>query len=122
MRIFIAFVFISAFLFQSLTKSVILVNYKLNKAAITNAYCENKAKPMMHCNGQCHLRKQLQKEEKKENSFPVSLKDKTDIQLYSESETFFSYENNIRVQSYLIGNTCCTYRKHLLAVFHPPQV
>lgn len=36
----------------------------------------------MHCNGKCHLKKQLEKENKKESS-PTSLKEKSEIQFYS---------------------------------------
>lgn len=35
--------------------------YELNKKAITEQFCINKNKPQLHCNGKCHLKKQLQK-------------------------------------------------------------
>jgi hypothetical protein len=50
---------IFGFLLQTVGKLVIFVNYQINKEAITAAYCENKSKPQMHCNGKCHLAKQL---------------------------------------------------------------
>jgi hypothetical protein len=37
------------------------LDYALNKQFIASVLCENKAKPVMHCNGKCHLRKQLAK-------------------------------------------------------------
>ncbi len=35
---------------------------------ITNELCENKAKPEMHCNGKCHLAKELAKANDSEKS------------------------------------------------------
>ena len=37
------------------------LKYELNKAEITQKYCENKNRPELHCNGQCYLAKQLKK-------------------------------------------------------------
>lgn len=37
----------------------------------------------MHCNGKCHLKKQLEKDDKKEQSIPVSIKEKSEIQFHS---------------------------------------
>ncbi len=33
--------------------------WKINQKAITEKYCENKARPELECNGQCHLKKQI---------------------------------------------------------------
>ena len=44
----------------------ILSIYQVNKKSITAAFCENKMKPAMHCNGKCHLKKELQEQEKSE--------------------------------------------------------
>ncbi|CAG5078742.1 hypothetical protein [Parvicella tangerina] len=33
--------------------------FKANQDAIAEKYCVNKAKPEMHCNGHCHLQKEL---------------------------------------------------------------
>jgi hypothetical protein len=38
-----------------------LVDYALNKEYIAKNLCENRNKPKMHCNGKCHLMKQLKK-------------------------------------------------------------
>ncbi len=35
--------------------------FKSNQDEIAKKYCVNKDKPEMHCNGQCHLKKELQK-------------------------------------------------------------
>ena len=37
------------------------VDYAINKDYIAKNLCENRAKPKLHCNGKCHLMKQLKK-------------------------------------------------------------
>jgi len=106
---------------QSASKLLIMANYEINKAFIAKNLCENKAKPMMHCNGKCHLKKQLQKQDKKENSGPNSVKEKQDVQFFSEKKAasqFSPVTEKIKLNSiYLFSN----YSTHLFAVFHPPQ-
>ena len=38
-----------------------VADYIINYDYITKVLCVNKAKPMMHCNGKCHLMKELAK-------------------------------------------------------------
>lgn len=38
---------------------LLMLHYKLNQKFITERFCENKAKPKMHCNGKCHIKKTL---------------------------------------------------------------
>lgn len=49
-------------------KTVIIVHYGLNIKEITEKYCVNKDKPMLHCNGKCHLAKQLKAATDEKNS------------------------------------------------------
>ncbi|HZX59358.1 MAG TPA: hypothetical protein VFE54_11555, partial [Mucilaginibacter sp.] len=57
--------------------SVLTVNYsrlfvyagfKLNRSYIAANLCENRNKPLMHCNGKCYLMKKLKQAEEKEKS------------------------------------------------------
>jgi len=45
-----------------------VLEYALNYDYIAKVLCENKAKPQMHCNGKCHLMKELAKAAEKEKS------------------------------------------------------
>ena len=100
---------------------MIVVNYELNKASITSNFCENKAKPTMHCNGKCHLKKQLQQQDKKENSPTNSLREKLEIQILTENKKqTFIYHPSIIIQQkaiYLFKN----YSNSLDTIFHPPR-
>ncbi len=51
--------------------------YSINKQAITEQLCVNKAKPELHCEGKCYLGKQLKKaEEGEKNTASKLLKEK----------------------------------------------
>jgi len=47
-----------------------VIEYVVNYQYISKVLCVNKAKPMMHCNGKCHLMKELAKAA--ENEKPIS--------------------------------------------------
>jgi len=39
-----------------------IVNFYMNQNEIIEEFCENKAKPELNCNGNCHLSKELNKQ------------------------------------------------------------
>ncbi|MBH8567399.1 hypothetical protein KB206_00775 [Microvirga sp. STS02] len=69
----LAFFLVALMLLQTLGQEVLVVDYQLNKARITQLYCVNKAKPMLHCNGKCHLAQQLRKAEGGDKKAPELL-------------------------------------------------
>lgn len=70
-------------LIQTFSDVIIVVHYELNKQYIIEHFCVNRDKPEMHCDGKCHLKKQLQAEAKREQN-PINLKTKHDLQLFSQ--------------------------------------
>jgi hypothetical protein len=104
---------------QSASKLLIIADYSLHKEFIAKNLCENKAKPMMHCNGKCHLRKALQKEEKKNNE-ENSLKEKFEVQFFSQTNKIIFSASSSEIKK---GNTAYSSGvsvSHLNRVFHPP--
>ncbi len=71
------------FLLQSFTRTFIILNYQVNKDYISNVLCENKEKKAMHCEGKCHLKKELDKEQKSESTPTGNSKEKFEITLYN---------------------------------------
>lgn len=71
MNRFLAFFLVALLLLQTLGQEVLVVDYQLNKARITALYCVNKARPQLHCNGKCHLAKQLRKAESGDKKAPA---------------------------------------------------
>ena len=103
-----------------------VVDYIVNYEYISKVLCVNKAKPIMHCNGKCHLMKELAKAAETENPKSSDKKQNTPIQevlFFKEIKSFsivsfsFSTENKINssyleLYSYLNTNS----------VFHPPTI
>ncbi len=110
------------FLVQSASKMLIIADYQLNKEYISKNLCENKNKPKMHCNGKCHLAKQLKKQEKKESSPANQLKEKLELQFFSNNNfelnnTAISEKSELS-SNYLLSN----YSIYLESVYQPPQL
>ncbi|MFD2720480.1 hypothetical protein ACFST9_17295 [Hymenobacter monticola] len=68
---FLAFFLTALMLLQTLGQEVLVLDYQLNKAKITAQFCVNKARPQLHCNGKCHLAKQLCKTEGSDKKAPT---------------------------------------------------
>lgn len=58
-----------AFAAQIFDRGLIVLDYYANTSSFAKN-CENKARPMMHCNGKCQMMKKLKEEEKKEQQNP----------------------------------------------------
>ena len=74
----------------------------------------------MHCNGKCHLKKQLEKENKKEDSAPTSVKEKSELQFHSTPQAVtlqLTIHQLIPHFTYLFSFS----ESPLLSVFHPPS-
>lgn len=64
-------VFLTALvLLQTFSQELRVVDYQLHKERITKLFCVNKARPQLHCNGKCHLTKQLRKAAEEESKAP----------------------------------------------------
>lgn len=67
------------------------IDWKINQVRITELYCVNKNNPLMHCNGQCYLSKQLKKIESdyRESKLPFNPKNvkSTEFLLFIEQLT-----------------------------------
>lgn len=96
MRSIISILLVAIFMFQSVSKLLLIANYEINKDYISKNLCENRKKAGSHCNGKCHLAKQLKNQEKKENSPLNNIKEKTEI-TYSpqHAESFGQFGNLI---------------------------
>jgi len=63
MKQFFGLFFSLAILFAPVYNGTVWLNYELNKAAIAEKYCENKAVPESTCEGSCHVQKTLIKQD-----------------------------------------------------------
>ncbi|MBI4931444.1 MAG: hypothetical protein HY841_11815 [Bacteroidetes bacterium] len=117
----VSLILVSVFLLQTFSKVIIYTDYYINKDNIAKVLCINKDKPQMHCEGKCHLKKQLEEQDKEEQSPVNPVKEKNEIQLFSQNNS------DIHLFSPSVTNELISYYsfplsdKHLLSVFHPPK-
>jgi hypothetical protein len=125
MRTLIVIFCITGFLAKDIARLGWEIWFKVNQEQIIAEKCENKAKPMLHCNGKCYLSKQLEKLEQKEqnhnsktNPFNNNLKFEyiptpLEINLLFasiESKEKDIFQNNIQAVNEFSG-----------CIFHPPS-
>tara|TARA_Y100000589_G_C27180115_1_gene640385 strand:+ start:2532 stop:2924 length:393 start_codon:yes stop_codon:yes gene_type:complete len=90
-----------SFIISGLNHIYPILDYLINKEEIIEKHCQNKDKPVMKCNGKCHLKKQVSKKikvEKTSSNHPFNLPIKP-------FENFNAYCNEIcelekKIQSY----------------------
>lgn len=99
------------------------INYAFNKDYIATTLCENKDKPMMHCNGKCHLEKELKKTAKEDSKQQTSLRINVEeyiINIHEDANhislitTNISKINSPYMEDYSFNN--------ITKIFHPPLV
>jgi hypothetical protein len=76
----LAWFFTSLILLQSFSQEVLVLSYQANQARITRLFCVNKAQPQLHCNGKCHLARQLRRSSQPEGSAPSLAKAKIKLE------------------------------------------
>lgn len=69
---FLAFFLVGLLLLQTFSREVVVLDYQVHKERITELFCVNKDKPALHCNGKCHLAKQLRKASDSESKIPAA--------------------------------------------------
>lgn len=119
MKRFLSIILLISISSQLLCNCVIFIGYELNKKYITEKFCENKNKPSLHCNGKCHLKSQLAKQNQDQKNNTAMPKEIFEF-LYCNalSETIFENSSfNLKLFSYFpIGKIILVKNE----VFHPP--
>jgi len=111
---------LTAFAVQTFNRAVIVFNYYTNTASFAKN-CENKAKPMLHCNGRCQMMKKLKQEENKDKQNPERRNDNKDEVLFFSKNSFNIQNSNFFVvKQYPIINSSLT-KDISLAFFKPPK-
>jgi len=63
-----AIILVLSVITANFSKLFIYASFELNKHYIVSELCENRDKPLMHCEGQCYLSKKLEQAHKKEKN------------------------------------------------------
>lgn len=118
----VSYLFLSAVLMHTFSQAIIVADYLVNTELITKVFCVNKEKPKMHCNGKCHLAKQLKKdEEKKSDNFEKSAElvlicQSSIVEFVSEKVDLPIYQKDLFTYNEPIAFECEN------PIFHPPTL
>ncbi len=86
---FLKYLLVLTFLLQSGSKSLLYLSFINNQAFIAKNICEKKAIKKNKCNGKCHLKKQMQKDDDAQQGETKLKKEK------SETTYILTFQNNI---------------------------
>jgi hypothetical protein len=86
---------------QGMINLALCAYYQINKQEIIAKFCVNKNRPMMHCDGQCYLGKQLKKAEENEKRQNQSLREKDEVIPLYHQHTQLSYIPSFSFVSYM---------------------
>lgn len=123
MKILISHILIVVMLFSSMIRTIVVADYSINKEFIAKYLCVNRDKPKSHCNGKCHLRKQLEKQDRADSKTKSALTGK----LYEEYCLIMNDDNWTDILTDLKTDPLQFYKgsyseKKVSAVFHPPTI
>jgi hypothetical protein len=107
-------------LLQGSIKTIIVVSYYKNKTYISNVLCENKNKPQMHCEGKCHLKKQLDKESKNTTDIASILKNIEVASPYLHNNVTIKCISDFTLHKHHFIYLLNDYENVLGTPFHPP--
>jgi len=92
-----------------ISPAIPMADYVINYKHISQDLCENKDKPWMHCNGKCHLKKEIKKvmgddhPDKKKSTLPqLKLKEYTRYYRIHLLKKYFSFYNFVSTKTYYI--------------------
>jgi hypothetical protein len=109
---------------QPLSKVWIFVSFKINQDYIAKNLCENRAKPILKCNGKCQLMKKLkQAENEEEIQTPQTIKEKIEV-LYCLNQSNFNVSQKldfeVKKQSFFDYHFQYS-SSYLTGIFRPPK-
>jgi hypothetical protein len=111
-----------AFAAQIFSKAAVVLDYYANTASYSKN-CENKSKPILHCNGKCQMMKKLQEEEKKDQQNPErKVENKNEV---ASSKSFFAnglFKKPIITHSYTAYFNTSFPIGITADIFHPPSL
>ena len=116
----LAFILLCVFSFQAFYSSALTVWFYANQTEIAKAFCINKARPEMKCNGNCYLSKKLKESDSSTKEQPSPIKQLVEISLCVVSN--LNYNFNIEAFSEIVNPYYFNVYsfKHEVSIFHPP--
>jgi hypothetical protein len=122
MKKLFSYLLLISFVFQSTSQLWIITNFYIQRDFIAKNLCVKKEIKKNDCQGQCHLKKQLHEEEKKQEQQLPDLKQK-EVQLYITNSFEFGLKPTYHTHSEKIPATDenLILSEFIFSVFHPPR-
>ena len=106
---------------QSISTSLTLLNFEIQREAITALFCINKEKPELHCDGKCYLEKQIKADEESHSDEPQSRVEFINLIFTlasSDTEPLTQFATPVTHNfGYIIPHFSSAFH----SIFHPPQ-
>jgi len=119
-KIFFTYLLLVLFSIQTFETALITLNFKINQDFFAEI-CINKDKPEMHCNGKCHLKKQIRQHEKEESKKNKQIAEK-EYQLFIQSINKLKKESAIPDSEKLSAySEPLNPVQYSVDIFHPPK-
>jgi len=108
-------------LLQPLSKLVVVAEYQVNKNYIAEFLCVNKNKPKLHCEGKCHLSKELKPVDAPEKNQPTPEKNQQEVVYFCHATpTFlFQFHTVFKTEYFVFSSPEVT--PPVFGIFHPPS-
>lgn len=107
-------------MFQSFSKWIIILEFNINRNYIARNLCENRYRPLMHCNGKCLLMKKMAAEDNQQSP-AGTIKFNWEASIFIDTrpeyvgKTFSTTPNEFIPQAFY-----CPEDPIVCEVFHPP--
>lgn len=85
MKLAAAIILSCCFVIQNISKTVIVLNFESNREYIAENLCENRDEPDSCCEGSCHLKKQLEQDDRANQSTDAQGKQKFEKSEYCDT-------------------------------------
>jgi hypothetical protein len=118
---FFAILILTGVLFQSLGKVIIMINFELNRKSIAETLCIKKEIKGNCCKGKCHLKKQLDEDDKRTEGNTTISKDKSETQFFSQVSKLIPSGMNLSYINNYISMTAEKTSSSSVSIFHPPR-
>lgn len=117
----IAFLLLLAFGAMSFSQAVVVADFYANQDSIARTLCENRDKPMMHCNGRCQLCKRLAKQDNQDKDNPErKAENRNEVLFCQETRSLLGPTSICFISSLYSAMTSGKPVDRASAIFHPP--
>lgn len=116
----LSYLLLTGFVLQIFSKQLIFADYQLNKSFIAAVLCENKSKPQMHCEGKCHLKKELAADDSRQQGNTSKVKTGPEV-LFSQLNSECTFKLSPDVVQLWFMEPVANLPQFSSSVFHPPS-